>query len=119
MKTKRFMLVLGMALCLGTSPLYAQAPGSSLVGKLEGPTIITDISAYPTAFKESPLVAAQVKAGKLPPVEKRLPLRTDLMVLKPVHEIGRYGGTWHGLFNGPRDQDAIARVAATDKPLFF
>ena len=30
-------------------------------------------SAQPTRFKEAPMLAEQVKTGKLPPVEKRLP----------------------------------------------
>jgi hypothetical protein len=32
------------------------------------------------------------QAGKLPPVEKRLP--EESMVVKPVHNMGKYGGTW-------------------------
>ena len=56
--------------------------GASLIGKIEGPEFVLDPAAYPKAFKEAPQLADLVKAGKLPPVEKRLP--EDLMVIKPL-----------------------------------
>ena len=46
----------------------------------------------PTKFGENPKFAAMVKAGKLPPVEDRLP--KDFKVNQPPHGIGVYGGTW-------------------------
>ncbi|MGQ9629840.1 MAG: ABC transporter substrate-binding protein [bacterium] len=51
------------------------------------------VSAAPQMkYKEAPMLAELVKAGKLPPVEKRLP--KEPTVIKPVEEIGQYGGTW-------------------------
>lgn len=41
-------------------------------------------------YNEAPMFAELVKAGKLPPVEKRLP--ENPLVVKPVEEIGTYGG---------------------------
>ena len=55
------------------APAEAPKIGSSLIGKLEGPEIIRDANAFPKTFKEAPMLAELVKAGKLPPVEKRLP----------------------------------------------
>ena len=58
-----------------------------------------------TSFKQSPLLDAQVAAGELPPVAERLP--DDPIVVTPINEIGRYGGTarlfWAGeqLLNVP------------------
>src|SRR5688572_13454301 len=75
--------------------------GRNLIGKIEGPTIITDPAQFPKTFKEAPMLAEQVKAGKLPPVEQRIP--QDPLVLKPTHEIGKYGGTWRRGFTGPGD----------------
>jgi peptide/nickel transport system substrate-binding protein len=75
--------------------------GRNLVGKIEGPTIVTDESQWPTSFKEAPALAELVKAGKLPPVEQRVP--QDPLVMKPVHEIGKYGGVWRRGFTGPAD----------------
>ena len=43
--------------------------------------------------KEAPALAAKVKAGDLPPVQKRLP--TDPLVVQPNEGIGRYGGDLH------------------------
>jgi peptide/nickel transport system substrate-binding protein len=42
--------------------------------------------------KEAPALAAQVKSGSLPPINKRLP--ENPIVIKPIHGIGKYGGTW-------------------------
>jgi peptide/nickel transport system substrate-binding protein len=69
---------------------------------MEGPTIITDAAQFPKSFKEAPTLADMVKAGTLPPVEQRLP--QDPLVVKPVHEIGKYGGTWRRGFTGPGDK---------------
>ena len=63
--------------------------GSSLIGKLEGPEIILDAKAFPKTFKEAPILAEQVKAGKLPAVDKRLPEPSQLFVVKPLREIGK------------------------------
>jgi peptide/nickel transport system substrate-binding protein len=73
----------------------------SLIGKLEGPEVITDPAHWPTTLKEAPMLAARVAAGKLPSVKDRVGL--DPLVLKPVHEIGRYGGTFRHGFTGPGD----------------
>jgi len=76
--------------------------GAQLIGKLEGPEIIRDQARFPKQFSEAPMLAALVKEGKLPPVEQRLPEPADLMVIKPVHAIGRYGGRWRRGFTGTR-----------------
>jgi peptide/nickel transport system substrate-binding protein len=41
-------------------------------------------------YSEAPMLAELVKAGKLPPVEERLP--EEPWVIKPEEEIGQYGG---------------------------
>ncbi len=87
--------------------------GSALIGKLEGPEVITDPAKFPKTFRESPQLAELVKAGKLPPVTERL--GQDPLIIKPVHEIGRYGGIWRRGFTGPADWSAGVRVAGTDR----
>src|SRR5206468_10682944 len=47
--------------------------------------------------------------------EQRLP--QEPMVLKPAHEIGKYGGTWRRAFTGPADGENVNRIMATDKML--
>jgi peptide/nickel transport system substrate-binding protein len=54
------------------------------------------------AYGEAPMLAEMVAAGDLPPVEERLPVEDDIMVVVPVDGIGEYGGTWH---NGTWAQD--------------
>ncbi|HTX54057.1 MAG TPA: ABC transporter substrate-binding protein, partial [Candidatus Baltobacteraceae bacterium] len=93
--------------------------GAQLIGKLEGPVILTDPRQYPTKFSEAPMLADLVKAGRLPAVEKRLPDAAELMVVKPVHEVGRYGGRWRRGFTGPADNENGNRICSTDKLLMF
>ncbi len=61
------------------------APGEFFFfGKYDGP--------MPTTFRESPASAELVRQGKLPPLEERLPVPEDVMVIPPPDEIGIYGG---------------------------
>ena len=78
-----------------------EALGAFLVGDIEGPKIITDEAAFPTELAEAPMLTEMVEAGELPPLEERLPPAENLLVIEPVHEIGKYGGTWHRGFTGP------------------
>ncbi len=48
------------------APDEEEALGSSLIGEIEGPTIITDEAAFPTEFNEAPMLAEKVAAGELP-----------------------------------------------------
>jgi peptide/nickel transport system substrate-binding protein len=124
MKFTRVVLVgflLAGGLALGAGSAVAQAPklGSTLIGKLEGPTIVVDAQTFPKTFKEAPQLAADVKAGKLPPVDKRLPEPSQLFVVKPLHEIGKYGGNWRRAFTGPADHENGNRINSMDKILTF
>ena len=83
----------------GDTPESALANGSFLY---TGP--------MPTAFSEAPMLAAQVDAGKIPPVEKRLPKASDVMVVPVVDRIGEYGGTWRRAFTGPNDGQNADRI---------
>lgn len=93
--------------------------GAELIGKLEGPEFIRDVAKFPAKFGEAPALAELVQAGKLPPVEKRLPNPKDLMVIKPLHETGKYGGTWRRAFTGPADHENGNRIVSNDKILHF
>jgi peptide/nickel transport system substrate-binding protein len=104
-----------------TASALAQAPvapaptpkiGGQLIGKLEGPTTVTDPAKFPKTFKEAPQLAELVKAGKLPSVKERI--GEDPLVIKPVHEIGRYGGTIRRGFTGPGDWSAGVRFCGND-----
>lgn len=67
------------------------------------------VDTKPTKFGEAPMLADLVKAGKLPPVEQRLP--EEPLVYKPVDEIGKYGGTWRRAFTGVGDAQNIERIS--------
>src|SRR5262245_66121908 len=99
---------LAMTLCalaasgwMAGSAVAAGPAGSELMGKLEGPEAVTDPAKFPKSFKEAPQLADLVKAKKLPPVQERV--SQEPFVIKPVHETGKYGGTWRRGFSGPAD----------------
>lgn len=97
-----------------------EAPlGSTLIGTIEGPDIITNVDEFPSEFAEAPMLKEMVDGGKLPPVTERLPAREELLVVKPLKEIGKYGGTWHRGFTGPADGQNGHRVAGGDRFLFW
>lgn len=52
-------------------------------------------------FHESPTLSKLVVTSDLPPVEQRLP--REPLVLKPVEQVGKYGGTWKNLGMGAKD----------------
>jgi len=113
------MRFLARALCIAiavaATPAYSQPANiaaSGLVSEPEGATIITDRAQWPTRFSEAPMLAERVRAGTLPPVEQRLP--AEPLVLRPLNEIGRYGGTWRRGFTGPGDGENGNRINASD-----
>jgi peptide/nickel transport system substrate-binding protein len=97
----------------------ASQSNTSLIGKLEGPEFIRDVSRFPSSFQEAPALAEQVRAGRLPAIAQRLPERSDLLVIKPVHEIGKYGGNLRRAFTGPADHENGNRLNSSDKILTF
>lgn len=124
MSRNRLGNVVGAAaalLLLGWTPAaVAQSSdlrSSDLVGKLETPEIVTDPAKMPKHFQEAPELAALVKAGKLPPVEQRLP--AEPMVLQPLRSTGKYGGVWRRGFLGPGDSENGNRLRSGDKLIFF
>jgi len=50
-------------------------------------------------YGEAPMLAELVRAGELPPVDKRLP--KEPAVVEPINEIGQYGGTWRHVTQSP------------------
>ncbi|MEZ4860523.1 MAG: ABC transporter substrate-binding protein [Caldilineaceae bacterium] len=99
------------------APAEEEAPlGASLIGEIEGPKIITDESQFPTEFHQAPMLD---EMSDLPPVAERLPVPSDLLVIQPVHEIGKYGGTWRRGFTGPADGQNGHRVAGGDRFVFW
>lgn len=91
-----------LAACGGTKTAETPAPAATKAPEATAPkpqaTAIPTRSATATPvptlaaakYKEAPMLAEMVKAGKLPPVEERVPMNP--LVLSPIHQIGNYGG---------------------------
>jgi peptide/nickel transport system substrate-binding protein len=65
-------------------------------------------AAAQSKYHEAPAFDDQVKAGKLPPVDQRLPEQP--LVVPVVEKIGEYGGVWRRAFLGPADANNYVRV---------
>ena len=81
---------------------------SVLAGLAIGAVLCSAPVSAQTAYKESPLLAEQVRAGRLPSVEKRLP--DQPLVVPVVERAGDYGGVWRRAFLGPADANNYVRV---------
>lgn len=66
-------------------------------------------------YKEAPMLAELVKAGKLPPVEERLP--KNPLVVTNGKEIGQYGGNWRMGLRGGTDDASMIRIFTYEAPL--
>jgi peptide/nickel transport system substrate-binding protein len=84
--------LVALSACTGGDNSSGPAPTTAApaLPDVEGGTLILDPAKFPTTWKESPDFAAQVAAGKLPPVAQRI--GQDPLVINPVHGIGKYGG---------------------------
>lgn len=78
-------------------PTKAPAPQPTAVPPTAAPAAAPTTEPAAGKYKEAPMLADLVKAGKLPPVDQRLPVNPKIVnempasLLKP--EIGQYGGT--------------------------
>jgi len=91
----------GLAACATSAPAPAEAPSAPVEAPKPAeptaapapaePTQAPAPAAPPTKFNESPMLAEMVKAGKLPPVDERLP--ENPQVVTPLVAPGKYGGT--------------------------
>ena len=68
-------------------------------------------AAAQSKYKESPALAEQVKAGKLPAVDSRLPEQP--LVVPVVEKTGQYGGVWRRAFLGPADANNYTGTTAS------
>jgi peptide/nickel transport system substrate-binding protein len=59
--------------------------------------------AVPSTLIEPPALAEDVAAGKLPPVEKRIPIEPLVVRASEARSIGTYGGDWNMLVRNAKD----------------
>ncbi len=110
---KRHLLVLiGLvalfAIIAACAPAPTPAPTAAPPTAAPAATTAPAATAVPAAkYNEAPMLADLVKAGKLPPVDQRLPANPAVV---EAAEIGQYGGIWHRGTLGPSDFNGIARV---------
>ena len=74
-------------------PMEEEDTGAGIVAEEATPTVVV---LETSEYGEAPMLADMVAAGDLPPVEERLPMAEDIMVVSGVDGIGEYGGVWHG-----------------------
>ena len=89
-KFLQLMLVAGLAILLLAACGQAEAPVPEPADSAQTEPAPPDSEG---GFNEAPMLAEQVAAGTLPPVDERLPV--EPLVIEPYNEIGQYGGTWH------------------------
>ena len=93
------LISMGMVGCLPSDPADRVGPAEPETPQTDAaeprgpaapasiaPSILSDRS-----FSEAPLLAARVQAGSIPPLNERLP--ASPLVVRPVNETGRYGGS--------------------------
>ena len=68
------------------------------------------------ALHEAPMLETLVQSGALPPVEERMPVASEILVVDVEKEIGQYGGTWNNVWKGVDDKWAPGKM--TEEPLF-
>ena len=82
---RALMVLAACMLCAATALAGGAAESGGAAAEVTAATEAT------VPGKEAPLLAEMVKRGLIPPLEERLP--EEPMVVKPLHEPGRYGGT--------------------------
>jgi peptide/nickel transport system substrate-binding protein len=91
----------------------AAAPTTAPAAPTTAPAAPTAVPAAPTVkFKEAPMLADLVKAGKLPALEQRLPQTPCVVTV--VEKVGKYGGTWNQLLEAGVDNTTMARTFGHD-----
>jgi peptide/nickel transport system substrate-binding protein len=107
------------------APKATQPPAATAAPKATQPPAAATAVPKPTGYTEAPMLAEQVKTGKLPPVNERLPLNPkvwddpDAVVFET--EKGEYGGTLR--YGHIHDIQATATIGmgriAADRSTFY
>ena len=82
----RMTFVVALVMVLTATGLWATGAGEEPAAAADRETVFD-----PATGNESPMLAALVASGDLPPVHERLP--NEPFVMEPVEQIGKYGGT--------------------------
>ncbi len=82
------------------------ALGATVGALLVGMT--SSVWAQSASYRDAPILAEQVRSGKLPAVKDRLP--ENPLLVPVVEKVGEYGGVWRRAFLGPADANNYVRV---------
>ncbi|MEZ4710718.1 MAG: ABC transporter substrate-binding protein [Caldilineaceae bacterium] len=85
------MLSVAIAACAGAP---ADAPAADAAADAQSAPAAAEPAVAGQKYTEAPMLAEQVRAGALPPVDERLPV--EPVVVEPLDSIGQYGGEWFG-----------------------
>jgi len=99
--TRREFLRISAFATAGIVSAACGAPATPAPTKPPAPAASPTTAAPVSKYKEAPMLAELVKAGKLPPVDQRLP--KNPLVMTSAEGVGKYGGTWRRAFNGVSD----------------
>jgi len=94
MKASRLRIAIAVALCLAfaLAPAFGQTKVQKPNWGWSTPADYTKATGKTISrYNEAPMLSDLVKAGKLPPLAKRLP--AEPLVDNPFNEVGRYGGS--------------------------
>ena len=105
MVTKKLVCNADRWLCAGAAAAPARILGLCLAIGLA-----CSLQAAQAMAGQAPMLAEQVEAGTLPPLEERLP--SNPLVVEPVERVGEYGGTWRSALLGGNDDPWIRRTLA-------
>jgi peptide/nickel transport system substrate-binding protein len=91
----------GMAAAACATPVATtQAPAAPTQAPA-APATVAPTAVPASKYKEAPMLAELVKAGKLPAVDARLP--KNPIVMTGFDGVGKFGGTWRRAFQGVSD----------------
>lgn len=107
LKTNYNFALLGMILLIGNLLLAGSSSAATDASTQLLTAPVVEAAQPVSVYREAPMLAELVKAGKLPPVEQRLP--ENPMLIRPEERVGRYGGTWH-IARVTGDNTAIVRT---------
>lgn len=71
----------------------------------------------PDSSLESPMLSERVEAGELPPLEERLPVEADRLVVDGPDGLGVFGGTYRGAVLGQDDVPWVERMVGYEPML--
>jgi peptide/nickel transport system substrate-binding protein len=87
--------------------MMAEPTATSAPVKAEEATATPMPEVAVSEYGEAPMLADMVQAGDLPPVDERLPVKDDIMVVPVTESVGEYGSTWHAMTNNVADPGNI------------